>query len=117
MSKTLTFLADLDREFRNRAHMVLKDDQKEQFNQQMDHIVSMFHQHDSDKAVKCYNNKASLKDGQLESTGTRLFLEKSITRKNRARKNLQRYPRKTCTTTYIVIWSYKWSFIVINRRL
>jgi hypothetical protein len=69
MSKTLTFLGDLDREFRNRAHMVLKEDQKETFNSQMDHIVSMFHQHDSDKQVKCYNNKASLKDGQLESTG------------------------------------------------
>ena len=69
MSKTLTFLSDLDREFRSRAQMVLKEDQKEQFNSQMDHIVTMFHQHDSDKSVKCYNNKAQLKDGQLESTG------------------------------------------------
>jgi len=79
MSKTLTFLGDLDREFRNRAHMVLKEDQKEAFNSQMDHIVSMFHQHDNDKQVKCYNNKASLQDGQLESTDSVLDYATALT--------------------------------------
>jgi hypothetical protein len=79
MSKTLTFLSDLDREFRSRAQMVLKEDQKEQFNSQMDHIVTMFHQHDSDKSVKCYNNKAQLKDGQLESTDSVLDYATALT--------------------------------------
>lgn len=79
LSKTLSFLSDLDHEFRNRAHLVLKDEQREQFNTQMDHIVTMFHQHDSDKTVKCYNSKATLKDGQLESSDSVLDYATALT--------------------------------------
>ena len=69
MSKTLTFLNDLDREFRSRVKLVLNDDARAEFDQHMDHIVQMFHEHDQDKTMKCYNPRAALKDGQLESTG------------------------------------------------
>lgn len=79
MSKTLTFLSDLDREFRSRAHLVLQEDQREQFNLQMDHIVQMFNEHDSDKTLKCYNPRASLKEGQLESTDSVLDYATALT--------------------------------------
>ena len=69
MSKTLTFLNDLDREFRSRVKLVLNDDARAEFDQHMDHIVQMFHEHDQDKSLKCYNARAQLKEGQLESTG------------------------------------------------
>ena len=78
MSKTLTFLSDLDREFRTRVKLVLKDEARDQFEQQMDHIVQMFHKHDGDKSLKCYNARAQLKDGQLESTGTACLMLKQF---------------------------------------
>jgi len=79
MSKTLTFLNDLDREFRSRVKLVLKDEARDQFDQQMDHIVQMFHEHDQDKSLKCYNARAQLKDGQLESTDSVLDYATALT--------------------------------------
>ena len=70
MSKTLSSLADLDHEFRNHARLMLKQEQREQLNTQMDRIVEMFHAHDNDKTIDCYNKAAHIDNAEIESKGT-----------------------------------------------
>ena len=69
MSRTLTSLTDLDHEFRSKAKLFLNSEQREQFNNQMDHIVEMFHAHDKDTTIECYNKSARVDNGQIESAG------------------------------------------------
>lgn len=53
---------------------MLNNEQKEQFNTQMDHIVEMFHAHDKDSSIDCYNKGAHIDKGQIESSGSCLTM-------------------------------------------
>jgi hypothetical protein len=80
MSKTLTSLTDLDHEFRSRAKLFLNSEQREQFNTQMDHIVEMFHAHDKDNSIMCYNKGAHIDNGQIESSDSVLEYASALTK-------------------------------------
>lgn len=79
VSKTLATLKDLDHEFRSRARLMLSADQREQFNSQMDNIVEMFHAHDSNNTITCYNNKAHVQITELESSDSVLEYASALT--------------------------------------
>jgi len=80
MSKTLSSLADLDHEFRNHARLMLKQEQREQLNTQMDRIVEMFHAHDNDKTIDCYNKAAHIDNAEIESKDSVLEYASALTR-------------------------------------
>jgi hypothetical protein len=80
MSRTLTSLTDLDHEFRSRAKLMLNSEQREQFNNQMDHIVEMFHAHDKDNNIECYNKSAHIDNGQIESSDSVLEYASALTK-------------------------------------
>jgi len=80
VSKTLSSLSDLDHEFRTRVHLLLPTDQRDQFNSQMDHIVEMFHAHDKDKTIKCYNGGAHISRDQIESSDSILEYASALTK-------------------------------------
>jgi hypothetical protein len=80
LDSTLQALGDLDLEFRQRAKHVLKDDEQVQFNQQMDHIVKMFHKHESDDSSHCYNKRAKFDVGVLEGSDSVMDYASALTK-------------------------------------
>lgn len=59
---------------------MLNAEQREQFNTQMDHIVEMFHAHDKDSSIECYNKGAHIDKGQIESSDSVLEYASALTK-------------------------------------
>jgi len=78
-SKTLRYLSDLDHEFRSRADVHLEETAKEQFNSQMDHIISMFNKHETDESIKCYNRRISVNMNLLEGSDSVMDYASALT--------------------------------------